>query len=919
MSAPLLATKLYIPPPRAQIVVRPRLRARLDETLERKLTLVSAPAGFGKTTLVSQWVHQNYKGGGIKNKQDRTLHSSNVAWLSLDKGDSSPPRFLAYLVAALQTSFPHIGAGVATVLQAPQPPPAEAVLTVLLNEIAAIPDDFILVLDDYHLIDAPEVDAALAFLVEHLPPQMHLIIATRQDPQLPLSQLRARDELTELRAADLRFTFSEASEFLNRVMGLNLSAQNIEQLETRTEGWVVGLQLAALSMRGQTDTTSFIQSFTGSHRFVLDYLMEQVLRQQPQDIQNFLLRTSILERLCGPLCDAVLNVRDGTGQETLARLEHANLFLFPLDNERHWYRYHHLFAELLRQRLHQRFSDAPTETNLAELHQRASAWYEDNDLIVEAFRHAIAANDVERAEGLIRGGGVPLHSLAVVTTIIDWLASLPKTVMDARPWLWVRSATSMLMSGQITGVEEKLQAAEEAMQNVNLDDKTRDLVGQIAAIRATLTIVQYQPDATIIQALRALEYLHPNNLPFRSRANWALGFAYKLLGDRAAARQFFTEAIRQASGNIYYTALTTTSLGQIQESENQLHEAAETYQRSLQLLSDQGPPNASEEYIGLARVFYEWNDLDTAEQYAQQSVQLARQYDSAIDRFIICEVFLARVKLAQGDVAGSAAILAEAERSVHQRNFTQRIPEVAAVQVLVLLRQGDIAAAAQLARQYDLPLSQARVLLAKGDANAALAVLGPLRELATAKNWADERLKVMVLQVVALASNQERESSSALLGDALALAEPGGFIRLFVDEGEPMRLLISDFQFSILKTLPHLSAYLEKLLAAFPTPQTKSEISHQQSKIENLSRTTVASGSVTGSMRDRNSEMLEPLSERELEILRLIAQGYSNQEISERLFLALSTVKGHNRNIFDKLQVNNRTEAVARARALGIL
>ena len=372
-------------------------------------------------------------------------------------------------------------------------------------------------------------------------------------------------------------------------MGLNLSAEDIAALETRTEGWIAGLQLAALSMQGHQDAASFIKSFTGSHHFVLDYLVEEVLRQQSESVQTFLLRTSILDRLCGPLCDAVDTRSVCFRAETLEYLEHANLFIVPLDNERRWYRYHHLFAELLRQRLHQSASSGDEGGGVAEYHIRASVWYEDNGLEIEAFHHAAIANDIERAERLITGGGIPLHSLPAATAILDWLDSLPKTVLDARPWLWVRSATSVLLAGQTTGVEEKLQAAEKAIQNADLDDKTRDLIGQIAAVRAILALLQYQPEATITQARRALEYLQPDNLPFRSRAFRALGFAYQLQGDRAAARQAYTEAksIRQASGDIYLTVSATTGLGNVQESENQLYQAVETYQRSLQLLSDQ--------------------------------------------------------------------------------------------------------------------------------------------------------------------------------------------------------------------------------------------------------------------------------------------------------------------------------------------
>src|SRR5256884_3275753 len=396
MPTPILATKLYLPRLRPNVVSRPRLLERLNEGLQRKLTLLAAPAGFGKTTLVSAWV------AGC----DR-----QVAWLSLDKGESDPTLFLTYLVAALQTIAPTLGEGVLGALQSPQPPPTASILTALLNEITAIPDNFVFVLDDYHVIEAKAIDHALTYLVEHLPPQMHLVIVTREDPQLPLARLRARGQLTELRAVDLRFTPSEAAEFLNQGMGLNLSAEDIAALERRTEGWIAGLQLAAISMQGQQDTTSFITSFTGSHHFVLDYLVEEVLQQQPESIQTFLLRTSILDRLCGPLCDAVLLTPSGSGQATLESIEHANLFLVPLDNERRWYRYHQLFADLLRQRPHQTSASCTGDEvgDVTELHSRASVWYEDNGLELEAFHHAAAANDLERAEHLIEGDGLPLQ------------------------------------------------------------------------------------------------------------------------------------------------------------------------------------------------------------------------------------------------------------------------------------------------------------------------------------------------------------------------------------------------------------------------------------------------------------------------------------------------------------------------------
>ncbi len=882
MPTPILATKLYIPPLRPNVVIRPRLIERLNEGLHRKLTLIAASAGFGKTTLVSEWVE------GIERP---------TAWLSLDEGENDPARFLTYLVAALQTIAATIGEGVLGALQSPQPPPTVSILTALLNDITTIKDPFVLVLDDYHVLDAKAVDHALTFLLEHLPPQMHLVIATREDPQLPLARLRVRGQLTELRATDLRFTPSEAAGFLNQGMGLNLSAEDIARLSTRTEGWIAGLQLAAISMQGQQDTTSFITSFTGSHHFVLDYLVEEVLQQQPESIQNFLLRTSILDRLCGPLCDAVLLTPSGSGQETLEYIEHANLFLVPLDNERRWYRYHQLFADLLRQRLHQSSASSTGDEvgDVTELHCRASVWYEDHGLEIEAFHHAAAAHDVARAERLIEGEGMPLQFRGAGAPVLNWLESLPRTALDARPSLWVTYASTLLFGGQHTAVEQKLQAAEVALQGTEADDRITDLVGRIASMRATLAVIQHDVETIITQSRRALEYLHPDNLPVRTATTWTLGYAYQLQGDRAAASQAYTEVISigKSFGDSIYTIAATINLGQLQEADNQLSLATRTYRRVLQLAGDPPQPIACEAYLGLARIYYQWNDLDTAQQHGQQCLQLTRQMES-VDTFASYEVFLARLKLAQGDVSGAAAVLDEAEAFVRRHSFVFRMPEVAAAQVLILLHQGNLAAAAHLAQTHDLPISQTRVHLAQGDTSAALAVLEPLRQQAEAKGWADERLKVMVLQAVALQAHGEKDKAVQVLCDALALAAPGGFIRLFVDEGPPMAHLLS-----AAAAQGMMPDYTGKLLAVLEA---------DAQKLEN-----------TSSLPPPAHPLIEPLSPRELEVLYLMAQGLSNQEICERLFLALSTVKGHNRTIFGKLQVQRRTEAVARARELGLL
>ena len=902
MSTPILATKLYIPLPRPKVVFRPRLIERLNEGLQSKLTLISAPAGFGKTTLVSDWVSQECDCGGIAKRNESAANShpsfashppfnrrpSKVAWLSLDQGDNDPTRFLAYLVAALQKIASNVGKDVLGLIQSPQPPPTESILTALLNEITTVPDNSILVLDDYHVIDAKPVDNILMFLLEHLPPRMHLIIATREDPDVPLARLRAGGCLTELRVADLRFTPAEAAEFLNDVMSLNLPAQDVAALETRTEGWIAGLQLAAISLQGYSDATSFIKSFAGSHHFLMDYLAEEVLQRQSAGTQTFLLRTSILERMCGPLCDAVLRNPSGSGQKSLENLEQANLFIIPLDDERRWYRYHHLFADLLRQRLHQTI----VSPEAAELHRRASAWYEENGLELEAFHHATAANDVARAERLIEGNGMPLHFRGAVKPVLNWLKSLPAKVLDENPSLWTTYASVLLVTGQVTSVEQALRSAEKALQDAEPNDKTRDLTGRIAAIRSTFAVSQNQVETIISESRRALEYLNPNNLAFRTSTIWKLGYAYHLQGDRAAASQAFSEVISigKTTGNVVFTLMATIGLGALEEGDNQLHLAAQTYRGVLQAFGDKPLPFASEAYLGLARLLYEWNDLDGAEWHAQQSIELARQIENT-DRVVACQVFLARLKLAERNVGDAAAILASAAQAARQHNFVHRIPEIAGAQVQTLLRQGNLSGAVHVTQTHELPISLARVHLAQGDTSAALAVLEPLRRQAEAKGWEDERLKVMVLQSVAHQAHGEKDQAVRLLSDALALAEPGGYIRLFVDEGVPMAELLTRMK----DEGGRMKEYVQKLLAAIGKEKDGDPTS------------------------PRPQPLVEPLSQRELEVLELIAQGLSNREIGERLFLALSSVKGHNLRIFGKLQVQRRTEAVARARELGLL
>jgi LuxR family maltose regulon positive regulatory protein len=590
MSSNLLATKLYIPPLRKNLVPRLRLIQVLNEAWQsnKKLSLISAPAGYGKTTLASEWL------GGLQ---------VDTSWLSLDKADNDPTRFLVYLIAALQQIDRRIGEQTGMMLQSGQPLPTEILLTALINEINGVSTPFILVLDDYHVIEAIQIHQELEFLVDHQPRQMHLVIITREDPPLPLPRLRARGQMVEIRQDDLRFSMDECSDLLNQVMRLNLSRTDIAALERRTEGWVAGLQLAALSMRGRDDLTGFIQAFTGSSHYVLDYLIEEVFKQQPADVQDFLLKTSILDRLSGPLCDAVANWTNS--RDLLEHLEHANLFIVPLDQSCSWYRYHRLFAELLRQRLHA--TNALSENNL---HRLASQWFANQGFIPEAIHHTLQASDWDRAAALISENAVSMLRSGELVTLLSWLKALPNEVIFTHPDLCQNCGWALTLTGQLDAAEVYLQQAE----NIAREDEA--LLGPILVARAYHLRVRGDIPLAIDYAHRALSILPQTDALSRGLAALTLGLTYWNIGDYQESEQAFLEVDRaaQQSGNHYARLTALTYLGNIQAVNGHLHRAAEFCQQVIQLGGQS--PTVAPAHIGLASLFYEWNQLDLASKEA---------------------------------------------------------------------------------------------------------------------------------------------------------------------------------------------------------------------------------------------------------------------------------------------------------------
>ncbi|MBP1609046.1 MAG: ATP-dependent transcriptional regulator [Acidobacteria bacterium] len=887
---PLLTTKFYFPTARSSLVSRPHLVERLQDGLQGPLTLVSAPAGYGKTTLMSEW----RAGVGC---------DYPTAWLSLDDGDNDSTCFLTYLISALATLKPGFGETPLALLQSSDPPSTRVILTGLINELGGFEKTFALILDDYHVITAHPTHDAITYLLDHLPSQMHLVILTRADPPLPLSRLRARGQLTEIRAADLRFTVEEATAFLNQVMRLALSIDQVGALERRTEGWIVGLQLAALSMQDRQNIQYFISAFTGSHHYIVDYLADEVLNSQPEPVQDFLLRTSILDRLTAPLCDALTNHTNG--QIILENLEHANLFVVPLDDERRWYRYHHLFAEVLRDRLGQNYPD-----EVPELHLRAAVWYEQNQFIESAVEHTFTAKDYLGVVRLFRlyyyQQILPKRS----SSIFRWFETFPKDFLRQNPWLCVAYTWWLWGRGNRDAAEIHLHYAHQALaQQIPIGPSTPEspelasLTAEVLAFQGLISSTKGELERATILASQALTIAPETSYTVRSMALLDLYLVHRDRGEFEKAIEACNQAICAAiEGRLNAKIIDAfNNLAVLYIIQGQLNKAEKVYRAGLQYFENERQsdyPDCGIFFIFLAEINYEWNKLDEAERLAIRALELSEQASWWL--MLYGRVFLARLQRAKGNWPAVLKLLAEAEALLLQFQGTSFENELTAHLARLQAELGksneagqwvqsvtvDISARFSV-KQYILAFILAHTLSALGREEELLILLSQIEPIVIEQKCFYWQIEVLVLQAVAWQRKANPGNALPCLEKALFLAEQEGYVRIFLDEGEPMKILLQ--QVAKKGVYPE---YVRRLLSA--ASPTDKETSLTQS-------------------------LIEPLSERELLILRLVAEGMSNGQIADSLIIARGTVKKHINNIFGKMGSQSRTQCVARARELNLL
>ena len=925
-SSALLHTKISLPFVRPSLVERPRLQKQIGQGLQVLLTLVIAPAGFGKTTLAASSVAD---------------FGMSVAWLSLDQSDNLAGHFLTYLIAALQSADNQIGSDAIQLMAGIQHASPQAVLTSLINDLESVAKEMVLVLDDYQYISNSTIHEQVAFLLEHCPRAFHLLIATRSDPPLPLARLRARGQMVELRSADLRFTPTEAAQFLNEVMGLRLDTKSVSMLEQRTEGWIAGLQMAALSMRDRNDITGFIEKFSGTNRYIMDYLLEEVLASQPPEVQCFLLHTSILERLKAPLCEVVLDVQEFEGwtidkmpasfqpsnpltcQPILEYLERANLFLTPLDDERQWYRYHHLFADLLRTRLDQIYPGlAP------QLHGRAAAWHEQNGSILDAIYHASMVPDDGMVERLIKQNYLEMMNRGEMSWVRFWMGNLSKELVYRRPWLCLYEAMNRSWFGQLEEANLLLNQAEKHIRAEGPWTDAQSMLGYHAYVKSRVTAMQGDTRRAIELCLAAREKIPADSLDFQIDFSITLGYQYFLCGDFINANKILNETIRSGyiAGAINNPVASYCLLARSQVYQGRLHEADGLLQKAVQLCREPGG-----QYLGVAglvdvetaALLCEWNDLDAALVRLKRGLDYLPRWGKT-DDFCLDYITQSRIQLAQGNRIEAVGAIEKAAQLIQTCGvFSEARNAVEAAQVQLWLAQGNRSSldrwvgtlekrpGLRNAFRYEDELThitQARVFIAQNKLDEANRLLSCLEESAQSDGRQGRLIEIMILKALALQKMGNHAQADLALTKSLYLAEPSGYVRVFLDEGQPMKMLLAPW-------LEHASTssprdYAIHLLAQFDAElHVAIALQEKASPVDDPS----------ARLRQSGQTLVEPLSPRELEVLHLMALGQTNREIAGQLIVAPGTVKAHTASIYRKLDVVNRTEAVARARQLGIL
>jgi LuxR family maltose regulon positive regulatory protein len=888
----LLHTKLFIPRPRKNLVARPRLVDCLNKGLDKKLTLIAAPAGFGKTTLLSEWIPQSPR---------------CVTWLSLEESDNDPARFWAYFIASLQSLSPRLGENALALLQSAPAPPLPSILTVLINEISAFEPAFTIVLDDYHTIESQSIHQSLTFIIDHLPRNMHVIITTRVDPSLPVPRLRARDQLTEVRARDLRFTADEAAAFLRQVMGLELAVEQVTMLEARTEGWIAGLQIAALSMQGRDDLSEFIRMFSGSHRHILGYLADEVLNRQPKQVLDFLLYTSILDQLCGPLCDAVTAGEDG--QSVLESLEQSNMFILPMDEEGKWFRYHHLFAEVLQARL-----KGTQPERLPELHRRASQWLETSGRFAEAIDHAISGQDFPRAAHLIAGIVQTYNNRGAGGTLIRWIDQLPEGLVFENADLLSYKGWLLYLAGRVTEAKDH---ADKAHAYITVDTPPA-ACGRLAYLDSQLAIAKGDMSAVQAFALKAIEMIGESDVFFRILALMTIASVQTMVGNTKDAIGHLREAARigEHSGQPFPTLTAYAKLANQLNLQGSLQEARSICQHAMSLYLDssgQPSPISSIAFVEAAKLAYEEDDMGALEQYFRVATRLEEALSIPGLSFEINYV-QTLFEGAQGNLESALELARTGRANAEQMGLKGYIAVFTALEADLLLRRKEViafkkwiaSAGPTFARCDELlnmygSIVYARFLIHQEHLSDAAGLIARMEEAARQSDYVRPLLTLLSLKALMYWWQGDSEQAQATLVEALHLAMPQTYRRVFIDEGEPMRMLLLDYQSIVKQRVGTLDqsetiealAYLDRLLAAFP--------------------------SQTDPGTPGQGMLPEPLSERELDILRLIATGRSNQEIADILVIAVSTVKSHVNNLYGKLGTSRRTEAISLARQRGLL